>query len=157
MKRIILFFSAWIILFSAVAETKITVYVSGQIEEENIKKVFASKIVTAITKVPDYTAVELNENFIGSIRDEHSRQTGGEVSPDDIIEINKKYGSNYIAAIELTVLFDEYFVTSHLIEAETTKIIQAYDTSGPINNMAQLTTLANNVADGLIIAPLREA
>ncbi len=146
---------------SALAETKVAVYITGDIPNEKYKKVFASKLVSAVTKIPEYTAIELNDSFIDAVVYEHNRQAsdGGRneaLKEDSLYENGKKYGAKYIAAIELTELLGETFVSSHLIDVETAKVIRAFDTQGNVNNLSQLVSLADSVADGLIAAPFRK-
>lgn len=157
MKKFLLICVVLILSISATAQTKVVVYVKGEIKEENLKKVFASKLVTAIAKSSDYVAIELNDNFIAAIDDEHNRQNSGEVNTKDAFEIGQRYAAKYIAAVDISEIFDEYFVSSHLIEAETSKVINAFDASSKIQNMTELSNLAEKIADGLIMGPYREA
>ena len=156
MRRLVFLLFGLMSFSTVIAETKVVVDVRGEISNENIKKVFASKIVSAIARSSEYTAVEINDNFRSAVDDEHVRQTSGEVREDDIFRIRQRYGANYIAAVELTELFGELFASSHLIDAETTKVVYAFDASGRVSDMYQLTSLADNLANGIIIEPFRE-
>lgn len=157
MKRCVLILcNLLLVYFSLYSEEKVVVDIRGDIKEENIKKVFASKIVSAIIKSNRYTAVERNEAFRNSIEDEFILQSSGDVRKDQIFKIRQQFGAKYIAAVELTELLGEIYINSHLIDAETAKVIYAYDISGVINNMQRLETLASKIANGLIIEPLQK-
>lgn len=160
-KRSAVILISFLFLLSAAAETKVAVYITGDIPNEKYKKVFASKLVSAVTRIPEYTAIELNDSFIDAVVYEHNRQASDgmrneALKEDSLYENGKKYGAKYIAAIELTELLGETFVSSHLIDVETAKVIRAFDTQGNVNNLSQLVSLADSVADGLIEAPFRK-
>lgn len=146
---------------TAAADTKVAVYITGDVPDNNYKKVFTSKVISALTKIPEVTPLELNDSFIDAVVYEHNRNIsnetdGNEPKESDPFENGKKYGAKYIVAVELTELFDEAFVSSHIIDVETAEVLYAYDTTGKVSNLSQLIALADSVVDGLIMTPFRE-
>ena len=131
-------------------QEKVAVYVTGDDIEESLKKVFGSKLVSAITKSNDYMAYERTEDFLNSLTDEQIFQT------DQIIAFSKKLGAQKVAAIDVVSLFGELFVSSRLLDVNTAEVISSFEDSGPVNNMDQLSALANKIADGLILEPARK-
>lgn len=139
----------------SIAKEQIIVSISGTDIDEPLKKVFGSKLVSAITQSDNYTAFERSDDFLDAITIENLFQGSGEVDKEQIFEYGKKTAAKYVAAIDITELFGEFFVASRLMELESAKIVASYDSSGPVNSMQELTSLADNIADGLILGPER--
>lgn len=140
---------------SASAQKQVAVYVTGD-REQAIKKVLGSKMVTYITESDNFTAVERTADFLNALTSEQDYQSSGEVSNSQIVKLGQQFGANYVAVVDVSELFGELFVSSRLIDVLTSQIIASYETSSAANDMATLTALANNVADGLILAPERK-
>lgn len=158
MKRITLFIVALsIISYSTIINAKenVAVYVTGQ-KEDAVKKVLGSKMVSYITQSDDYTAVERTLDFINALRAEHDYATSGEVSDEQIASFGKQFGAQYVAVVDVSEVYGELFVSARLINVEKNIIVESFDTYSKINSMDGLAELANNVADGLILAPGRK-
>ena len=137
------------------AQNQVAVYVSGD-QEETLKKVFGSKLVSFITESQDFKAVERTNDFLNSLNAEHDYQVSGEVSNSQIVKLGQQFGARYVAVADISEIFGELFISARLIDVLTSAIESSYETSGPANNMSSLTSLANNVADGLILGPIRK-
>lgn len=140
---------------SAPIKQKLAVYMVGEIDQ-TYKKVIGSKMVTEITKSPDYSAVERTEDFLSAIVSEQDYQTSGNVSDNQIAKIGQQFGVRYVAVIDANELLDEIFVSSRLIDVQTGLIVYSFDKSSPVENMQQLNILAADIANGLIINPKKE-
>lgn len=147
-------------VISSTAETKVKVYVTGDSISKEFKTIFASRLMAAVSEVPGYTVMELNESFIDPMVDEHNRRTSdrctGNSNGNSANEDEWKFAANYMIMVELTNLFGETYATSHLTDVNAAKVIKAYDTAGKVENLSQLTALADKITDNLILAPYRE-
>lgn len=147
-------------VLSSTAETKVKVYVTGDNISKEFKTIFASRLTAAISEVPGYTVMELNESFIDPMAEEHNRRSSDRNDRNSkrssAEEKDGKFMANYMVMVELTNLFGETYATSHLTDVDAAKVIKAYDTTGKVENLSQLTALADNVANGLIKGPYRE-
>lgn len=131
------------------AVKKVAVYMTGNDVSESYKKVIGAKLVSAITATDEYAAVERTADFLAALSAEQDYQTSGEVRDSQIARLGQKFGVRYVAVADMSELFDEIFISARLINVESGLVENAFDTSGPVENMAQLTTLATNVAKGL--------
>ncbi len=132
---------------------KIAVYVAGEDADESMKKVFGSKLVGAITKSNGYAAVERTAEFLRALRDESDYQTSGEVRDSQIASLGQKFGVRFVIVANITDAFDEYFISARLINVESGLVERSFDTNGQANSMAQLISLAETIANGIIIKP----
>lgn len=132
------------------AVKKVAVYMTGNDVSESYKKVIGAKLVSAITATDEYAAVERTADFLAALSAEQDYQTSGEVRDSQIARLGQKFGVRYVAVADMSELFDEIFISARLINVESGLVENAFDTSGPVENMAQLTTLSMNIAKGLI-------
>lgn len=156
MKRTILLLTVFICCgVISNAQKKVAVYVTGD-QEQAIKKVLGSKMVTYITDNDGFTAVERTADFLSALSSEHDYQASGEVSNSQIIKLGQQFGASYVAVVDVSELFGELFISARMIDVMTSQVIASFEASGAANNMSDLTSLANKVADGLILAPERK-
>lgn len=156
MKRTILLLAVFICCgVISNAQKKVAVYVTGD-QEQAIKKVLGSKMVTYITDNDGFTAVERTADFLSALSSEHDYQASGEVSNSQIIKLGQQFGAGYVAVVDVSELFGELFISARMIDVMTSQVVASFETSGEANNMSNLTSLANKVADGLILAPERK-
>ncbi len=158
MNKIIRIFLVILMLSGAAfanAQKQVAVYVTGD-QDDAVKKVLGSKMVSFITKAEGFKAVERTADFLAEIQSEHDYQLSGEVSNEQIKRLGNKYGAQYVAVIDAAELFGEFFVSSRLIDVQTGAIESSYEASGEANNMQALSKLASDVADGLILEPQRK-
>lgn len=155
MKRISFFLSCLFVTACTVfAQSKVAVYVAGD-QEESVKKVLGSKMTSYITQSNDFTAVERTRDFLSALTAEHDYQVSGEVSNSQIVKLGQQFGARYVAVVDITELYGELFVSSRLIDVQTSQVVSSYEASGKDGSLSALTSLANDVADGLILLPER--
>lgn len=139
-----------------IPKKKVAVYVSGNEVDGTIKKVFGAKLVSAIAKSNGYAAVERTTDFLQALQHEADYQTSGEVRDSQIASLGQKFGVRFVVVADVTQAFDEYFISSRLINVETGLIECSFDVNGAAESMSQLVMLAEKIADGLILNPERE-
>lgn len=154
-KLIILFALTFFTLTNIYAQVKVAVYVTGE-QEDGVKKVLGSKMVTYITESNDFTAIERTADFLSALNAEHDYQVSGEVSNSQIVKLGQQFGARYVAVVDVTELYGELFVSSRLIDVQTAQISSSYEATGQGGSLSALANLANKVADGLILAPERK-
>lgn len=154
-KYLIFFFLVFFYATFGIAQKKVAVYVTGE-QEEGVKKVLGSKMVTYVTESDDFTAVERTADFLSALSEEHDYQLSGEVSISQIVKLGKQFASQYVAVVDVTELYGELFVASRLIDVQTSQVISSFEATGQSGSLSNLTNLANKIADGLILAPERK-
>ena len=132
------------------AKKKVAVYMTGSTSNEAYKKVIGAKLVNAITESNEYAAVERTADFLNAIKEEEDYGLSGEVRDSQIARLGQKFGVRYVVVADVSELFDEYFITARMINVETGLVVKACDVNGPAESMAQLISLSQNVARGLL-------
>lgn len=132
------------------AKKKVAVYMTGTTSDATYKKVIGAKLVNAITESGEYAAVERTADFLAALSAESDYQMSGEVRDSQIARLGQKFGVRYVVVADASELFDEYFIAARLINVETGLVERAFDINGPADSMAQLVSLSQKVAKGLL-------
>lgn len=133
-----------------VVKKKVAVYVTGEDVEPKMKKVFSSKLGTAITSSGRYALVETGTEFLAALEKEIDRQTSGDVRSNQIVALGQRYGVKLVVVADISEMFDELFVVSRLINLETGLVEKNIDDSGAVETLNQLNNLAQKVATALL-------
>ncbi len=128
---------------------KVAVYVTGD-ADNSVKKVLGAKLVTAITSSGTYAAVERTADFLEAIAQENDYQTSGEVRDSQIVRLGNKFGVRFVVVADVNEVWEEFFISSRLINVETGLVEKALDVSGPAQSLPELTKLSKEVSDGLL-------
>lgn len=156
MKKIIIIFTLFFSYVTNIyAQKNVAVYVTGD-QENAIKKVLGSRMVTFITESNDFTAIERTADFLSALNSEHDYQVSGEVTNSQIVKLGQQFGALYVAVVDVTELYGELFVSSRLINVQTAQVSSSYEATGQGGSLSALSKLADSVADGLILAPERK-
>lgn len=132
------------------AKNKVAGYMTGGTSDATYKKVIGAKLVNVITESGEYAAVERTADFLAALSSESDYQTSGEVRDSQIARLGQKFGVRYVIVANASELFDEYFIVARLINVETGLVERAFDINGPADSMAQLVSLSQKVAKGLL-------
>lgn len=138
-----------------VVKKKLAVYVTGEDVENRIKKVFNSKLATAITSSGQYRLVETSPEFLTALQREMDRQTSGEVRSSQIAALGQKYGVKLVVVADITDFDDELFVTARSINLETGEVGRNVDKSGAGESLRNIEALAQQVAAAILGASSR--
>lgn len=134
---------------------KVAVYMTGDEINESYKKVIGQKLVSVITKSDDYVAVERTADFLNAIKEEEDYGLSGEIRDSQIARLGQKFGVKFVVVADVSEVFDEIYIASRLINVETGLVEGAYETYAVAENLTQLSSLAETVADGLLLEPIR--
>lgn len=130
---------------------KVAVYVSGGKKiPENIKKVLGAKMVSAITKSGDYSAVERSAYFLAALGEENDYQVSGEVRDSQIAKLGDKLGVKYVMVVDVTESFDEYFLDGRVINVETGLVDKADNVYGQLESTQNIVKYADELAAKLL-------
>lgn len=128
---------------------KLAVYVTGEDVDNKTKKVFSSKLGTAITSSGRYALVETGPEFLTALQQEMDRQTSGEVRSSQIAALGNRYGVKLVVVADINDFDDELFVIARSINLETGLVEKTIDESGPGEGLRNLENLAQKVAAAL--------
>lgn len=147
MKKLLIVIFSILSLTTFAQPKKVAVYVTG--EDEGIKKVLGSKLVAAIARSEEYTAIERTSAFLAELKKEQNYQRTGAVDDNDISRLGKQFGVQYVCVADVTDVYGEKYISARLINVETAEIVDAYDGGGRISSMSDCVRIANEIAGKL--------
>lgn len=128
---------------------KLAVYVTGDDVDAKVKKVFSSKLGTAITSSGQFVLVETGPEFLAALQKEIDRQTSGDVRNSQIAALGQKYGVEYVVVADIVDFEDGLFVVARSINLVSNVVPKTIDVSGPGDGLRNLENLAQKVANAL--------
>lgn len=144
----------FIILLSALSltafaqEKKVAVYVMG--EDAGINKVLGSKLVTAIARSEEYSAVERTIAFLSELNKEQTYQRTGAVDDDEISRLGKQFGVQYVCVAVVSEAFNEKYLSARLIDVESAQVERSASSSKTIQSLDDIVNAANTVSSELL-------
>ena len=150
--RIVLAIIATILSLSSIAQLKVAVYVTGDINQ-GYKKVIGSKLTSGITNSGDYAAVERTADFLAAISKEQDYQMSGVVNDKQIVQLGQQFGVHYVLVADITNVFESVFVSARMIDVETGMISKSTETDMAINSSQDLMKISEVIIKGLKLAP----
>ena len=150
--RIVLAIIATILSLSSIAQLKVAVYVTGDINQ-GYKKVIGSKLTSGITNSGDYAAVERTADFLAAISKEQDYQMSGVVNDKQIVQLGQQFGVHYVLVADITNVFESVFVSARMINVETGMISKSTETDMTINSTQDLMKISEVIIKGLKLVP----
>lgn len=125
-------------------QKKVAVYVTGNSPE--IHDVFGHQISEAFAKSGRYIATERTESFLAELGKEHNYERTGAVDDKEIARLGIQFGVNYVCVAKISDAFGEKYIAARLIDVETAEIVNSHYVKGPMTNMDQCVTMADEIA-----------
>ena len=147
MKKILLPFLLLCALTVAAQKQNVAVYVTGS--QSSISKILGDQFVKAIAKSGKYTAIERTASFLAGINREFAYQQGP-VDDNQISKLGKQFGAQLVCVIDITDAFDEKYISARLINVETAIIIKSSSAYSKLDNLNEVITISENVAEELV-------
>ncbi len=132
------------------AQTRVAVYMYSR--DYDLGMVFADKLVQALSRSGEYTAVERTEEFLNELRKEISYQRTGIVEDSQLSELGKQMGVEQVCVVDLMEVVDGIYATARLVDVETAEIKKAESVSGRVSTLSQVTATATKLANQLVQA-----
>jgi hypothetical protein len=123
-KRVPVFFLMIMLACSAVFAQKrsVAVVAAGEEPKPGLRKGLETQITMAFVKDGRYAAAARDEAALAQVDREHIYQRGGAVDGEQIKELGKQVGAQYICAVEISPLMNSYTLNAKLIDIETAEI-----------------------------------
>lgn len=150
----------FIILLSALSLTafaqqkKVAVYVTGA--DAGINKVLGSKLVSAIARSEEYSAIERTESFLAELSKEQNYQRTGAVDDSELSRLGKQFGVQYICVAAVSDAFNEKYISARLIDVETAQVERTASSGGAIQSLDGIISAANSVSNDLLSSLSKE-
>lgn len=144
----------FVLLLSAVAMSqntkKVAVYVTG--DNADVNKVLGSKLVTAIARSEEYSAIERTAAFLAELNKEQVYQRTGAVDDSELSRLGKQFGVQYVCVAAVSEIFNEKYISARLIDVETAQIERSASYNGNIQSLENLVSAANCLTRDLLSA-----
>ena len=124
------------------------VYVTG--EDAGINKVLGSKLVSAIARSNEFSAIERTESFLAELNKEQNYQRTGAVDDSELSRLGKQFGVQYICVAAVSDAFNEKYLSARLIDVESAQVERTASSSGTIQSLESLVSAANAVSNDLL-------
>lgn len=127
---------------------KVAVYVIG--EDAGINKVLESKLVSAISRSEEYTAIERTAAFLAELSKEQKYQRTGAVDDNELSRLGKQFGVRYVCVAAISEAFNEKYLSARLIDVETAQVEYTASSSGAIQSLPTAMSAAEIVSKELL-------
>lgn len=148
MRKLLIISLSVLSLIAFAQQKKVAVYVTG--EDAGINKVLGSKLVSAIARSEEYSAIERTESFLAELSKEQEYQRTGAVDDSELSRLGKQFGVQYICVAAVSDAFNEKYLSARLIDVETAQVERTASSSGAIQSLESLVTAANAVSTELL-------
>ena len=129
-------------------QKKVAVYVIG--EDAGINKVLGSKLVSAIARSDEFSAIERTESFLAELSKEQNYQRTGAVDDNDISRLGKQFGVQYVCVAAVSDAFNEKYLSARLINVESAQVERTASSTGAIQSLDGIINAANIVSSDLL-------
>ena len=148
MKKLIIFLVSMLsLMIHASPPKKVAVYVIG--ENEGINTVLGSKLVAAIARSEEYSAIERTAAFLSELNKEQTYQRTGAVDDNELSRLGKQFGVQYVCVAVVSKEFNEQYISARLIDVETAEVLNTHDVGGTLDDMNSCLEMANEIATNL--------
>lgn len=127
---------------------KVAVYVMG--EDAGINKVLGSKLVSAIARSEEYSAIERTSAFLAELSKEQNYQRTGAVDDSELSRLGKQFGVQYVCVAAVTEAFNEKYISARLIDVESAQVERTASSSGSIQSLQDVINAASSVSNDLL-------
>lgn len=148
MKKLLIILLSALSLTAFAQQKKVAVYVTG--EDAGINKVLGSKLVSAIARSEEYTAIERTESFLAELSKEQNYQRTGAVDDNELSRLGKQFGVQYICVAAVSKAFNEDYISARLIDVETAQVERTASSSGAIQSLDGIVNAAHSVSSDLL-------
>lgn len=151
MKTKLLFFTTLLLLpvfIMAQNQKKVAVYVIG--EDAGLNNVLGSKLVSAIARSKEYTAIERTAAFLAELSKEQKYQRTGTVDDSELSRLGKQFGVQYVCVAAVSEAFNEKYLSARLIDVESAQVERTASSSGAIQDVSTAINAAETVSNELL-------
>jgi TPR repeat protein len=150
MKKAVFLLFALLVASAAFGQEKqkVAVYITGE-ADAGYKEVIGAKMVAAVTKDDNYAAVERTADFLAELKKEHKYQQMGDVNDQQIVELGKQFGADFVCVANVSKVFESIFIAARMINVTTGLIAATADRDKEVKGMSDLVEISENVAGEL--------
>lgn len=147
MKKIITLIVGLMLSMMAYSQKTVAVYVNSSDDvPQQIKEIFGSELIDAITRNEDYVAIERSDDFLAQVSQEK-----GQYSNDNqkFFELGNKFGASNICVANISKLGDEYYIVARILDIKSQKVKDTKKKYSTLKNMQEIVETAEALATDL--------
>jgi hypothetical protein len=122
---------------------KIAVYVTGQ--DAGANKALAVRLLEAFVTSDRYAAIERSDAFVAQIDKEMATQHSGAVDDEQIRELGKQAGAQFVCVADITQALGTYQISARIIHVETASVVAIGVHDSRLKIMDDLVAAANSI------------
>jgi hypothetical protein len=145
---LVLFCSATVALASELPT--IAVYVTGSDISGKTKDALGAFLLDGLANSGQYRAIERSESFLAAIEQEHATQRSGAVDNDQIRELGKQAGVQFVCIASITPAMGQHQISARIIDIETAAITASGVSGGSLRTLDDLKRVAAAVIYNMI-------
>jgi hypothetical protein len=116
-------------------------------------KVLGGELAKAISGGDKYTAIDRTEAIQNTLSKEHVFQRSGAVSDEQIKELGRQLGAQYICIVELSAMQGgSFYIDMRLVDVVTARIINTATASSSLKGSSEMVRTAQQIARELVDA-----
>ncbi|MBR4837631.1 MAG: hypothetical protein IK004_04240 [Bacteroidales bacterium] len=149
MKKVFTLILGLMLSMMTFAQKTVAVYVTASegVPQET-KRILGSELVAAITRNPDYVAIERTEEFLSQVSQEQGQYNN--IDDTKLFELGQKYGASNVCVAEITKFGDEYYIVSRLLDIRTQRVWKTARKYSALKSLKELIEVSESLADDLI-------
>ena len=110
---------------------RIAVYMTG---DDQINEIVSNRLMSGFINSGKYMPVERSAAFLAAISKEHDFERGGTVDDDQIAQLGKQFGLQYVCVVSvLDVWQTEKYITAHIIDVNSAEVIGSCSSNGTLS------------------------
>ncbi|MDR2592317.1 MAG: CsgG/HfaB family protein [Chitinispirillales bacterium] len=140
-------------LSAAQSKQKVAVYMTGKEPDGivGVHKVLGGELAKTISESDKYSAVDRTDAILSQLTREQYMQRSGAVSSDQIRDIGKYLGVQYLSIAEISpVAKRSYYLDVRLVDVETAEIMRTVTAGSGLENANEMIRVAKKLAYELI-------
>lgn len=129
---------------------KVAVYIDKS-DNRDVDIVLGDQLVAGFAKSGKYIAVERTNAFLKQLGKEVGYQKSGAVDDNELISLGKQFGVKYVCVAKTMKWGGKYFVSSRLVDVETTGVPNMYNAENySLNNVRDVVNMSLTIVSNLI-------
>ena len=140
-------------IFAQEGRQNVAVYMAGKepVGAKGAHKILGSELAKAITNSDTYSAVDRTDAVLKQIEKEHKYQRSGAVSDEQIKELGRQLGVQYLCIAEISeVKGGTYFLEARLVDVEKATVLKIASVNSSLKDNKEIVSAGQRVARELI-------
>ena len=132
---------------AAYSQKTVAVYVTSSDDvPQQIKDIFGSELIDAITKNEDYVAIERTDDFLAQVSQE---QKNYKSENEKLFDLGNKFGASNVCVANISKLGEEYYIVARILDIKSQRVKDTKKKYSTLKNMQEIVSTAESLATDL--------